>query len=43
MSSTAAWKQEAITDGIVPQIESVTVSDEDEVVTSEEIHENQEA
>lgn len=43
VSSTAAWKQEAITDGIVPQIESVTVSDEDEVVTSEEIHENQEA
>lgn len=43
MSSTATWKQEAIASGIVPQIESVTVSDEDEVVTSEEIHENQEA
>ena len=43
VSSTATWKQEAIASGIVPQIESVTVSDEDEVVTSEEIHENQEA
>lgn len=43
VSSTTAWKQEAIAAGIVPQIESVTVSDEDEVVTSEEIHEDQEA
>ena len=43
VSSTATWKQEAIASGIVPQIESETVSDEDEVVTSEEIHENQEA
>ena len=46
VSSTAAWKQEAITAGVVPQIESVNVSnvsDEDEDVMSEEMYENQEA
>lgn len=43
VSSTATWKQEAITADIVPQIESVTVSDEDGAVTSKETYENQEA
>lgn len=46
VSSTAVWKQEAITAGIVPQIESVTVSDgsdEDEDAMSEEMYENREA
>lgn len=42
VSSTAAWKQEAVTAGVVPQIESVEATEEDKVVTSEEANENQE-
>lgn len=43
VSSTAAWKQEGIAAGVVHQIESAEVSEEDKVVMDEGAHEDQEA
>lgn len=43
VSSTAAWKREGIAAGVVPQIESAEVSEEDKVVMNEGAHEDQEA